>query len=184
MKKQIPLSAVLVLVCPVLAFAAEAGATVQSIRFTTSVTPPVYVVPKSLKENKPLLRAGLKTLPESLLVVGALVVGSGDLNLSRVAPTLFRNRRCHFSRSVGKCVGVAKQQADAEQLPPVAAPPGRILRPSHHQTQRLLRKTVRATLEGEGLSAAPGLTIEARGRGAHSGKTGPTGDANPSMSPP
>lgn len=82
MTKPIAFSAVLVLLWPAAAFAGQAGAGVQSIRFETSVTAPVYVVPKSLKENEPLFRAGLENLPEMLLVVGALAVGSGDLGLS------------------------------------------------------------------------------------------------------
>ncbi len=56
--------------------------TVQSIRFNTSVTPPACRIPDALKQNERLFRAGLQTLPEGLLVVGALVVGSGGLGLS------------------------------------------------------------------------------------------------------
>ncbi len=36
---------------------------------------------------------------------------------TRVAPTLFRNRRSHFSGFVGKCVGVAKQREEAQLGP-------------------------------------------------------------------
>ena len=82
MTKQIALSAVLVVFWPALTLAETGGGTVDSVRFATSVTPPVYFVPRALKKNEPLFRAGLERLPESLLVVGALVVGSGDLNLS------------------------------------------------------------------------------------------------------
>ncbi|MHC4176342.1 MAG: hypothetical protein ACYSWU_02480 [Planctomycetota bacterium] len=48
----------------------------------------------------------------------------------------------------------------AEYVPPVAALPGRVLPPSYHQAQRLLRKTVRGTLEGQDLSGVPGLCLE------------------------
>jgi predicted esterase len=82
MNRAIALSAVLVVVLPALSFAAQAGGVVESIQFATSATAPVYVVPKSLKKSEPLFRAGLQTLPESLLVVGALIAGSGDLDLS------------------------------------------------------------------------------------------------------
>ena len=43
---------------------------------------------------------------------------------------------------------VAEQLEEVNRVPRVAAPPGRILRSSHHRMQRLLRKTVRATLDG------------------------------------
>ncbi|MDD5521196.1 MAG: hypothetical protein PHI84_10295 [Kiritimatiellae bacterium] len=61
---------------------AQATGTVESVLFKTSVPPPVYNIPQSLKQNEPLFRAGLNTLPEGILVVGALLVGSGDLGLS------------------------------------------------------------------------------------------------------
>jgi len=82
MNKHIALAAVFVLLCQGLGFAADGG-TVESVRFETLVTPPVYVVPKSLKKNDPLFRVGLKSLPEGLMVLGALTVGSGELGLSR-----------------------------------------------------------------------------------------------------
>ncbi len=59
-----------------------ATGTVESIRFKTAVTPPRCRLPGSLQKNEKLFRVGLQTLPEGLLVVGALVVGSGDLGLS------------------------------------------------------------------------------------------------------
>ena len=51
---------------------------------------------------------------------------------------------------------VAKLPGAAGQVAPVAAPPGGVLRPGRHQAQRLLRKTVRAALEGQDLSGAAG----------------------------
>jgi pimeloyl-ACP methyl ester carboxylesterase len=59
-----------------------AAGTVESVRFKTSVTPPACRLPDSLKKNEKIFRIGLQTLPEGLLVVGALFVGSGDLGLS------------------------------------------------------------------------------------------------------
>ena len=59
-----------------------ATGTVESVRFKSAVTPPACRIPDSLKQNEKLFRLGLQTLPEGLLVVGALVVGSGDLGLS------------------------------------------------------------------------------------------------------
>ena len=45
---------------------------------------------------------------------------------TRAAPTLLRNRRSRLSGSVEKCVRVAKLREDAEQVPPVAAPPAKV----------------------------------------------------------
>ena len=59
-----------------------AAGTVESIRFKTAITPPACHIPDSLKRNEQLFRFGLQTLPEGILVVGALVVGGGDLGLS------------------------------------------------------------------------------------------------------
>ena len=64
-----------------------ATAAVESIRFKTAVTPPACRLPNSVKANEQLFRLGLQTLPESLLVVGALVIGSGDLGLSATQST-------------------------------------------------------------------------------------------------
>jgi len=66
--------------CPV--FASQGAGNVQSVTFKTSVTPPVYRIPASLKKNEKVFRAGLEKLPEGMLVVGALLVGSGELGLS------------------------------------------------------------------------------------------------------
>lgn len=82
MTRQIIFLGVLVLIWPGLAPAAETGGTVESVRFATSVTAPVFVVPKALREHEPLLRAGLRKMPEGLLVGGALAVGSDGLGLS------------------------------------------------------------------------------------------------------
>lgn len=59
-----------------------ATGTVESILFRTAVAPPACRIPDSLKKNEQFFRIGLQTLPEGLLVVGALVVGSGELGLS------------------------------------------------------------------------------------------------------
>ena len=48
-----------------------------------------------------------------------------------MGPTLFRNRRCHLCRLVGKRVGVAEPQEETERVPFVALPPGQISRTSH-----------------------------------------------------
>jgi len=64
------------------AIAADGAGVVQSVRFETSVTPPVYVVPQSLKRHEASFRAGLEKLPEGLLVTGALAVGGRELGLS------------------------------------------------------------------------------------------------------
>lgn len=82
MQTQLTLSVVLLVLAPPVVFGGEGGGVVESVWFETSVTPPVYVVPKRLKEGEPLFRAGLRTLPESVLVMGALAVGSGELGLS------------------------------------------------------------------------------------------------------
>ena len=82
MNSQIAFSTVLLAFGAGLTLAGQGGAVVESVRFETSVTAPVYVVPKPLRHNEPLFRAGLENLPEVLLVVGALAVGSGDLTLS------------------------------------------------------------------------------------------------------
>ena len=74
--------ALFVVVSPPLTLASSSGPAVQSIRFTTSATPPVYVIPKSLREHEAVFRSGLERLPESLLVVGALIAGSAELDLS------------------------------------------------------------------------------------------------------
>ena len=60
------------------------GATgsVESVRFKTAVTPPACRISDSQRPIENLFRAGLRTLPEGLLVVGALAVGSSDLGLS------------------------------------------------------------------------------------------------------
>jgi predicted esterase len=55
---------------------------VESVRFKTAVTPPACRLPNAVKGREKLFRCGLQTLPEGLLVVGALVLGSGDLGLS------------------------------------------------------------------------------------------------------
>ena len=81
MNCQIALSIVFLLVSLEPGLAAHGGK-VELVRFDTSVTGPVYCVPKALKKNESLFRAGLKSLPECLLVVGALAVGSDDLRLS------------------------------------------------------------------------------------------------------
>lgn len=76
--KQISIAWVLLAAC-----AAHGGTgMVESVQFKTAVTPPACKIPDSLKQNETLFRAGLQTLPEGLLVVGALLVGSGDLGLS------------------------------------------------------------------------------------------------------
>jgi predicted esterase len=59
-----------------------AAGTVQAIRFKTAVTPPACRLPDTFKKNEKLFRFGLQTLPEGLLVVGALTIGSSDLGLS------------------------------------------------------------------------------------------------------
>jgi predicted esterase len=55
---------------------------VESARFKTAVPPPACRLPNPVKGSEKLFRFGLQTLPEGLLVVGALVLGSGDLGLS------------------------------------------------------------------------------------------------------
>ena len=61
-----------------------AGATgqVQSIYFTTVSPPPNFGVPKNLKPYESVFRAGLKSLPEGMLVNGALALGGQSLGLT------------------------------------------------------------------------------------------------------
>ncbi len=82
MNRPLTLAALLLLFCSSAAAGATTSPRVESIRFEASVTAPVYVVPRALRKNVPLFQAGLRTLPEGLLVVGALVVGGGELGLS------------------------------------------------------------------------------------------------------
>ena len=72
--------AVLLAACP--GASAETTGKVLSVHFETRATPPVFRVPASLKKNEAVFRAGLRTLPEGLLVIGALTVGSSELSLS------------------------------------------------------------------------------------------------------
>jgi len=70
------------LVVLLLCAAGGLAGTVESVRFKTAVTPPICRLPDSLKDNEQFFRVGLRTLPEGLLVFGALAIGSGELGLS------------------------------------------------------------------------------------------------------
>jgi len=67
--------------------AAQSTGIVESVRFKASITPPVYTIPEGLRQNETLFRIGLQTLPEGLLVVGALSLGSDNLGLSTAQGT-------------------------------------------------------------------------------------------------
>ena len=62
------------------ALSATAGR-VESHRFVTTSPPPAYKVPPALARNDALFRAGLQTLPEGLLVMGALGLAHRPLGL-------------------------------------------------------------------------------------------------------
>jgi hypothetical protein len=60
-----------------------ASGTVESLYFATTSPPPACSVPLALKKNEQVFRLGLQSLPEGLLVMGALGIGRGPLGLSK-----------------------------------------------------------------------------------------------------
>jgi len=60
---------------------------VVPIQFKTAFTPPPCRIPDSLKQNEQMFRISLNTLPEGLLVAGALVVGYSDLRILMINST-------------------------------------------------------------------------------------------------
>jgi hypothetical protein len=57
MGKSLPFLAVLTVMCLSQPSATPAGGTVESVRFETKATPPVYVIPRALQQNEALFRA-------------------------------------------------------------------------------------------------------------------------------
>jgi hypothetical protein len=88
MNRQTIFSATLLVLAPVLACGGEGDAVVESVRFETSVTPRVYVVPKSLRESEPLFRAGLETLPDAFSGYVCLASLPGTFVAPRLRPDL------------------------------------------------------------------------------------------------
>jgi hypothetical protein len=63
-------------------FATETNGIFESVFFKARELPPPYKVPSNLAQYDKLFRLGLETLPEGLLVWGALILGSQDMGLS------------------------------------------------------------------------------------------------------
>jgi hypothetical protein len=79
-----PKHAICIIGISLFAITVRAGPTgqVQSVVFKTTAPPPAFVVPKELKSYEALFRAGLSSLPESMLVNGALALGGQTLGLT------------------------------------------------------------------------------------------------------